>query len=123
VSLSAIGTGQPVITKKPLEEDVDYPPPDVPDATDGSAAPALPQLPEPVEEEPEDRVITVYVAPLLIGIASAVVLLVVLTMFWVPAAPQAAPEPTTKLDPTPGRWVPLWGVLIIVCTVLLYCFF
>jgi SSS family solute:Na+ symporter len=123
VNLTAIGTGQPVITEKPVEEDVDYPPPDMPDPTDDAASAVLPPLPAASEEGPEERVITVYPVPLLIGAGSAVVLLVVLAIFWVPAAPEFEPEPAAKPDATPSRCAPLWGVVIVAAVVLLYCLF
>ena len=124
VNLSAVGTGQPVLTVKPLEEEADDPPADFPDPTDPAASAELPQPPITIQEEPEDRVIAVYLTPLLIGIGSAVVFLVGLAMLRrIPAAPEVLPEATTKLDLTPSRMVPFWGALIIACAVLLYFVF
>ncbi len=102
VNLSAVGTGQPVITVKPLDDEMGGPPAPPP----GAAG---------------DRVVTVYLTPLVIGIVAAVALLVGLAMLGrIPAAPGIAPEPMAKLDPAPSRWAPWWAAAIVACVVVLY---
>jgi len=124
VNLSAVGTGQSVITVKPLEEETDDRPAPLPDPTDPAASAQLPQPPMAIQEKPEDRVIAVYLTPLLIGIASAVAMLIGLARLRrIPAAPEILPEATTKLDLTPSRMVPFWGALIIAGAALLYYVF
>jgi hypothetical protein len=120
VDLSAIGTIRPVITEKvDVEpEPVVQPMPDE-GPSDEEAPEATAVEPPPVEREP----LTIYATPLWIGLGSALAFfLLLLCVRALRAAPGVEPEPASELDPRPSRLAPVWGVLIVVGAVVLFCF-
>jgi len=126
VNLAAIGTAEPVITKKPIyEEDADRGAASNVKGMDPAAHADVERPPEPTEEKGlRQGVLTLYLAPLWIAIGSALALLAGVEMLRrAPAAPDVEPEATTKLDLTPSRLVPICGAVVIIAVVLLYCFF
>ena len=138
VNLSAIGTGEQVITEKVISEEEPQPgagieepdrgagteEPETEAGTEGAVMDDAGKAQLAGEPGDEPRVILVYLTPLLIAVASGLVLLAGLLMLSrLPAAPGVEAEPTTKLDLTPSRWVKVWGIAVIICTGLLYYFF
>ncbi|MFH1922187.1 MAG: solute:sodium symporter family transporter [Planctomycetota bacterium] len=128
VKLSAIGTGEPVVSKKVISEkdiagDAAAPVEAFDLATHERAAEAA-QAMLAEEKRRQEEIITVYFTPLLIALVAAVACLVGVEMSWrTRAAPGVEAEATTKLDLTPSPWVKVWGLMVILATALLYCAF
>jgi len=129
VNLSAIGTGEQVITEKVIIKEKPKTGPVIEEAetevgTEGAVMDGPGKAPLPTEPDDEPQVILVYRTPLLIASTAGLVLLAGLVMLSkLPAAPGVEPEPTTKLDLTPSSSVKLWGIVVIICAGLLYYFF
>ena len=77
-----------------------------------------------VVEEPKDKIIDVYLTPLIIGVASALAFLVGLVMLCrLPTGADVEVPTAVSFDLRPSRMVKVWGFLVIVGAVALYYLF